>query len=173
MEWITRLFNYIFNLFPRLYTVTPDNGGVRITLGKYVKTLKPGWYIVFYMFQETRLINVVPQIIDLRPQSTITKDKKNVIISGAIKYRISDARKALLEVENFDTSIQNMAIGIIQEHSSNHTFDELTDIDNTRDVILKGIKEEAKGMGIYIMRVYITDIGLTRNFRILTNNIVL
>ncbi len=168
MEWLTNLLKNLRDWLPRKYFINPDEGGIRITLGNRVKTLVPGWYYYWPVIQECRGINVAPQVVDLRPQSVLTDDLQDLAISGGIKYKVSDARKALLEVQDYDKSIQTMALGIICEFLSLHAFESIMeDLSELKDIILSGIRDEAAGMGLKIMKVYITDIGRTKNIRIM------
>ena len=167
MEWLANLLKTLRDVLPRKYFINPDEGGIRITLGKYVKTLVPGWYYYWPVLQECSGYKVTPQIVDLRPQSSLTKDLMDIVISGGIKYRISDIRKALLDVHDYDENIQTLALGIICEFVGRHGFEDLTDLSSLRETILAGVREEAAGMGLKIMKVYITDIGRTRNIRVM------
>ena len=168
MEWLTDLLKNLRDFLPRKYFINSDEGGIRVTLGKYVKTLVPGWYYYWPVLQECRGIKVSPQLVDLRPQSALTNDLKDIVISGGIKYRVSDCCKAMLEVHDYDASIQTMALGIICEFMSEHDFVTITqDLCLLKDNILSGIREEATGMGLKIMKVYITDIGRTKNIRVM------
>ncbi len=166
MEWLTNILETLRNVFPKTFTVFPDEAGVRITLGTKVKTLKPGWYIYWPPIQELTKVTITPQAIDLRPQSVYTEDSKDVVISGAILYRISEARKAILEVQDFDRSLQVLALGVIAEFIGKHKSVDLK-IADLREVILTGVREEAAGFGLKIMKVYITDLGHTKNLRVL------
>ncbi len=167
MQWLTDLLKNIRDWLPRKYFINPDEGGIRITLGNRVKTLVPGWYYYWPVLQECEGINIAPQVVDLRPQSAMTKDTKDIVISGGIKYKISDPRKALLDVQDYDKSIQTVALGIICEFIATHNFEDLTDLSDLRNTILTGIRDEAAGMGLKIMKIYITDIGRTKNIRIM------
>ena len=171
MQWLADLLKNLRDWLPRKYFINPDEGGIRLTLGNRVKTLVPGWYYYWPVLQECNSIKVTPQVVDLRPQSALTKDLKDIVISGGIKYRVSDCHKALLEVHDYDESIQTVALGIICEFISNHVFEHLTtDLSELRDIILSGVREEATGMGLKIMKVYITDIGRTKNIRVMGSN---
>lgn len=167
MEWLSNLLKNLRDWLPRKYFINPDEGGIRITLGNHVKTLVPGWYYYWPVLQECRGINTAPQIVDLRPQSALTSDLSDLAISGGVKYRISDSRKALLDVQDYDKSIQTAALGIICEFINEHSFEDIHNFTELREIILSGIREEAAGMGLKIMKVYITDIGRTRNIRMM------
>lgn len=166
MEWLTNILETLRNVFPRTFTVFPDEGGVRITLGTKVKTLKPGWYIYWPIIQHAEKISVTPQAVDLRAQSVRTEDGTDMAIGGAILYRISDAKKAILEVQDYDRSIQILALGVIAEFMGEHSLADLK-IADLREVILKGVREEAAGFGLRIMKVKITDLGCAKNLRVL------
>lgn len=157
MNWLTNVLIKLFAFVPRLQLVQPDEGGVRITLGTRVCSLIPGWYIHCPLFQEIRVITCTPQVVDLRPQSLRVADK-DVTISGAIMYRVSDAKKASLNVQDYDRSLTTLALGIIARG------------EQREEEILKGIREAAAGWGIKVIRVFITDRGSVLNIRLLTNN---
>lgn len=167
MEWLADLLKNLRDWLPRKYFINPDEGGVRITLGNHIKTLYPGWYYYWPVIQECRGINVAPQVVDLRPQSSLTEDLQDLAISGGIKYKVSDARKALLEAQDYDKSIQTVALGSICEFVSKHPFESINNLGEIRDIILTSVREEAAGMGLKIMKVYITDIGRTKNIRVM------
>ena len=167
MEWLTNLLKNLRDWLPRKYFMCPDEGGIRITLGSRVSTLSPGWYYYWPVIQDCQGIKVTPQLVDLRPQSALTCDLKDIVISGGIKYRVSDCRKAMLEVHDYDANIQTMALGIICEYVGRHDFADLTNLSELREAILSGVRDEAAGMGLKIMKVYITDIGRTKNIRVM------
>jgi len=167
MDWLAKLIEFIRDLFPRKFFLDPDEGGVRTTLGSRVQTLKSGWYYFWPVLQNCRGIKIVPQLVDLRPQSTLTSDLVDVVVSGGLKYKVTDVSKTLLEVHDYDKSIQTAALGIICEYVNKRRFEEINNFSDLRDAILAGIREEASGMGLKIMKVYITDIGRTKNIRML------
>ena len=98
MEWLENILETLRNIFPRTFTIFPDEAGVRITFGTRVKSLGPGWYVFWPPIQHVEKLSVMPQAVDLRPQSVHTSDGVDMVISGAILYRISDAKKAILNV---------------------------------------------------------------------------
>ncbi len=167
MDWLADLLKNLRDILPRKYFINPDEGGIRLTLGNRVKALVPGWYYYWPVLQECFGYKVTPQIVDMRPQSALTKDLENIAISGGIKYRISDIRKAALEVHDYDESIRTLALGIICEFVGRHKFEDLTNLSELREAILSGVRDEAAGMGLKIMKVYITDIGKTKNIRVM------
>ena len=171
MEWLKEFISKLFAWMPRLYYINPDEGGVRILLGKYYKLKGPGWYLHWPIVTQMCVITVMPQVKDLRGQSLFTKDMKNVLVSGAVTYKVVDASKAILTIQDYDKSLMNTALGIITEFVVSKTKEECMNISALKDEILKGLREEAAGWGLKIMKVAITDFGDTKNIRFIGNDL--
>jgi len=167
MNWLRDFISKLFAWLPRLYYINPDEGGVRITLGKYFKLKGSGWYFYWPVIHQMCVIAVMPMVKDLRGQSLLTKDGKNVLISGAITYKVLDASRAILAVQDYEKSLMNTALGIITEFVVSRTKEECKEILDLKDEVLKGLREEASGWGLKIMKVAITDLGDTKNIRII------
>ena len=169
-NWLNNLIERVLALFPTIQLVSPDECGVRVTLGKHVYVTPSGWYIVWPVIQTWEGAKVKTQIKDLRAQSVWSADHKELVISGAVKYYIADIRKALLEVFDYDANIQALALGVIQRNCA--TCNE-ADVRTPalEEVILAALREESRGWGIRVQQVYITDVGRARNIRLLTNTV--
>lgn len=165
---ISELLGCVVKLIPRIQLVAPNEAGVRITLGTRVTDSKPGWYFFWPLIQTCEVIPIKTQVKDLRAQSVWTADQQEITISGAIRYKVSNARKAILEVEDYDANVQALALGIIQRYVSDLTAGRVYTGEMEVE-ILKGLREECQGWGLRIEQVYITDIGRTQNFRVLLN----
>lgn len=166
MHWLTQFLDKLFSVIPRLWLIDPDEAGVRVTLGKYVKELGSGWYICLPMIQTCEKIKVVTQVEDLRPQSVRTSDGKEIVISGAVKYRVSSAKDAILGVYDYDANIKTLALGIIFDYVTSRPFGELNTT-TLKNEILKGLRDASRGWGLKIEAIYLTDIGAVRNLRLL------
>lgn len=171
MNWLVQLFEYLTCWIPRLYFVNPDEGGVRITLGNRVKDTPSGWYIYWPLIHTFIKVNVAIQGAGFAIQSLTTNDDIDIAIRGAVLYKISNARKAIFETDDFDRCLSAIAGGVIEEYVSDHTYEELKDRQMLRDEVKKGLREQAVGWGIKLLRVYIPDVGRVRNIRVLSDGI--
>jgi len=169
MTWLTQLIDRLLCWIPRIGLVAPDEGGVRVTAGKWVEPTPPGWYIYWPLIQDMQVISITPQVVDLRAQSVLTKDGKDMCFGGAIMYRIKEAQNAILKVQDYDKSLQTLALGIISRYIGGYESDVSLDIPGIEVAILEGVKKDARGWGLEIMRVYVTDLGISRNIRILAD----
>ncbi|MFT7184493.1 MAG: regulator of protease activity HflC (stomatin/prohibitin superfamily) [Oceanicoccus sp.] len=75
--------------------------GVLFTLGKYSKTLEPGWRIVIPVFQSMKKVDLRVRTVDVPTQETLTKDNISVGVNAVLYFQVRDANKAIINVENF------------------------------------------------------------------------
>jgi regulator of protease activity HflC (stomatin/prohibitin superfamily) len=173
MNWLNKFFDKLFTLLPEVFIVAPFEAGVRMTFGKYVCAKSAGWYLIWPLIQRFVWMEIQSQVVDLRNQSIVTLDGHDIVVSGAIQYSIKDIEKAVLAVQVVDKAVETLALGIILEYVHNSRLEDLSDTEKLRSEIIKGIREAARGWGVKVERVFITDLGKTRNLRLLTNTVQL
>jgi len=83
--------------------------GVKFTLGKFTSLAMPGWRLVIPVFQKMTKVDVRVKAVDVPDQEAITEDNISVTINAVIYYKVSDAEKAIIEVENFYYAISQLA----------------------------------------------------------------
>ena len=83
--------------------------GVKFAYGKFSKILKPGWSVVLPIIESYKKIDIRTKAVDVPEQDAITKDNVSVRINAVIYYKIFDASKAILEVENFYYAVSQLA----------------------------------------------------------------
>jgi regulator of protease activity HflC (stomatin/prohibitin superfamily) len=169
MQWLNKLFDKLLSLWPCVYILAPYEAGVRFTFGKRSRAKDAGWYLVWPIVQKFVVMEVQTQVVDLRTQSVSTAGDKDVVVSGAIQYRITDIEKAVCNVQSLDGSLETLALGIILDFVNRKTMQELSDVDALKGELRKGMADACSGWGVKIERVYITDLGHTRNIRLLMN----
>lgn len=169
MDFLNKILSMLLKWVPRIILIQPDEAGVRVTLGTREKILPSGWYFRWPIIQEIFFATVTTQVVDLRPQSVFTKSDKNLTVSGIIKYKITDIRKAMLEVQDCDRSLQALSLGVLLHILSTTSDVEDLSPDEIGDRALKAIREEATGWGLKIQKVYVSDFGSVWNIRLLTD----
>ena len=135
--------------------------------GVEVRGLGPGlwWYVP--LFQSFQALKIKTQTEDLRAQSITTADGKSVVVSGAIQWKITDVKKALLDVYDLDRNLLNTALGVIAKFVNGRTFEACKDIESLEAEILKGTREAAAGWGAKITEVFITDLVEAKTYRLI------
>jgi regulator of protease activity HflC (stomatin/prohibitin superfamily) len=91
----------------KVFTIVPQQSKYIVErLGKYHKTLEPGFHLLIPFFDNVNYkINLKEQIIKVENQRAITKDNVALTIDGVVFFRIEDEVKASYNVENFTDGI--------------------------------------------------------------------
>lgn len=92
-----------------LKVVNQYERGVKFTLGKFSGILEPGLNIVIPVIETWYRIDMRVIVIDVPPQDTITKDNVTVKVNAVLYYRVIDAAKAVLQVEQYNYAVSQLA----------------------------------------------------------------
>lgn len=135
--------------------------GVKFSFGKFSSIMQPGWRIVLPIFQSYRKVDIRIKAVDVPDQNAITKDNVSVKVNAVIYYKVSDASKAIIEVENFEYAISQYAQTTMRNIVGEVTLDELL---SSRDKIAERIKEivdkETDDWGLKVNNVELKDVSL-------------
>lgn len=135
--------------------------GVIFTLGKYSKTLTPGLKFVFWPFQIMKKVDIRVKAVDVPDQEAITQDNISARINAVIYYRVTDAAKSIIEVENFRYAISQLAQTTMRNIVGELSLDELL---SQREQASSKIKEIVDSLtdpwGIKVDNVELKDITL-------------
>ncbi|MCA6069516.1 MAG: SPFH/Band 7/PHB domain protein [Endomicrobium sp.] len=83
--------------------------GLVETLGKYTGTRGSGANIIIPMFQRMVLVDMRERVIDVPPQSVITKDNVSVVVDAIIYFQVTDPVKVVYNIENFALAALKLA----------------------------------------------------------------
>ncbi|MBT3419113.1 MAG: slipin family protein [Candidatus Magasanikbacteria bacterium] len=103
------LFAGVFIVLISIRQVNEFQRGVKFQLGKFVGVVKPGWRIIFPVIQGMTKVDIRVKAVDVPFQEAITKDNISAKINAVIYYKVADASKAVLEVENFLFAVSQLA----------------------------------------------------------------
>ena len=131
--------------------------------------LEPGFYWKV-PFLDTILTHMIKTTtIPLSEQSVTTKDWKQVVVKGVIKYDVDNVEQLLLEVNDPIDAIVDMAKGIIRAEIRVRDWKDCNDF-KLENAINKKMKEEAAKWGVRVDVVTLTDLGDIRSFRLFNSN---
>lgn len=135
--------------------------GVKFTLGKFSSVMEPGWRLVFPIFQSHQKIDVRVKAVDVPDQNAITRDNVSVRVNAVIYYKVSDANKAILEVEDFRYAISQYAQTTMRNIVGEVTLDDLL---SSREKIADRIRQivdlETDAWGLKVLNVELKDVSL-------------
>ncbi|MDP1688563.1 MAG: slipin family protein [bacterium] len=160
------LFSTIFGIlvFVTISSVRQINQyqrGVKFTFGKFSKIMEPGWRIVWPIIQTYQSVDIRTKAVDVPDQNAITRDNVTVKVNAVIYYKVSNADKAIIEVENFQYAISQYAQTTMRNIVGEVTLDELL---SSRDKIAERIREivdkETDAWGLKVQNVELKDVSL-------------
>lgn len=135
--------------------------GVVLTMGKFTGIRGPGWSIIVPIFQTMRKVDMRIKAVDVPDQKVITRDNVSASINAVIYYRVSDAAKATLEVENFFYAVSQLAQTTMRNIVGSAELDEVL---SQREKLSEKIKEivdaETDDWGISVENVELKDFFL-------------
>jgi regulator of protease activity HflC (stomatin/prohibitin superfamily) len=151
----------LFLIVASIRQINQYEKGVKFTLGKFTSVMEPGWRLVIPIFQSYQKVDVRVKAVDVPDQNAITRDNVTVKVNAVIYYKVIDAPKSIIEVEDFRYAISQYAQTTMRNIVGEVTFDELL---SSRDKIAERIREivenETDAWGLKVNNVELKDVSL-------------
>ena len=128
--------------------------------------MKPGWNLVLPIFQSYKKVDIRTKAVDVPEQDAITKDNVSVRINAVIYYKIFDAAKAVLEVENFYYAVSQLAQTTMRNAVGEVDLDELlSERETISDKICTIIDKATDPWGIKVENVELKDVTIPEDMK--------
>jgi regulator of protease activity HflC (stomatin/prohibitin superfamily) len=163
---VALLFVGLFGLSLSVRVVTQYEKGVLFRLGRVVGVKEPGLNLIIPVVD--RLVRVSLRIVTMpiQSQGIITRDNVSVDISAVAYFRVVDAVKSVVAIENVGAAINQIAQTTLRKVVGQHTLDEAlseTDVINANiQTILDGATLE---WGVEVNLVELKDIQLPESMK--------
>ena len=163
---IYAIFIVVFILLSSLKQINQYERGIKFTLGKFSGTMKPGLNFVLPIFQSYKKVDIRTKVVDVPNQEAITRDNVSIGINAVVYYKVFDASKAILEVENFYFAVSQLAQTTMRNTVGTVTLDELlTERDKISETIQKIVDEASDPWGIKVENVELKDVTLPEEMK--------
>lgn len=140
--------------------------GIKFKLGKFTKIMNPGWNLVLPIFESYKKVDIRTKAVDVPEQDAITKDNVSIRINAVIYYKIFDASKSILEVENFYYAVSQLAQTTMRNIVGSDTLDELlSERETISTKICEVIDEATDPWGIKVENVELKDVSLPEEMK--------
>jgi len=135
--------------------------GVVLTMGQYTSLRNPGWSIIVPIFQTMQKVDLRVKAVDVPDQKVITRDNVSASINAVIYYKVSDAARAVLEVEDFKYAVSQLAQTTMRNIVGGAELDEvLSQREELSNKIRAIIDEETDKWGVKVDNVELKDFFL-------------
>src|SRR4030043_2217239 len=156
----------IFIVLISIKQINQYQKGVKFMLGKYTGTMEPGWRLVFPIVQSYQKVDLRVKAVDVPSQEAITKDNISVGVNAVIYYKVQEADKAVLEVEDFYYAISQLAQTTMRNAVGQVDLDDLlSQRDRVSENIRLIIDRATDPWGIKVLNVELKDITLPEEMK--------
>jgi regulator of protease activity HflC (stomatin/prohibitin superfamily) len=135
--------------------------GVIFRLGRYTGAKGPGLFLIVPIVDKFIKIDLRTVAFDVPKQRVITQDNVSADVDAAVYYRVLDAGKAVIQVENYLLATNLLAQTTLRDVLGQVDLDELL---GKREVLSKKIgaivDEHTDAWGIKVSAVLIKDVSI-------------
>jgi regulator of protease activity HflC (stomatin/prohibitin superfamily) len=114
-----------FILLSSLRVLKEYQRGVVFRLGKVIGIKGPGLVIIWPIIDVMKRVDLRVITMDVPPQDVITRDNVSVKVNAVVYFRVMDAIKATIEVENFLYATSQLGQTTLRSVLGEATLDEL------------------------------------------------
>lgn len=140
--------------------------GIKFSFGKYAGIMEPGWRLIFPIIQSFKIVDIRTKAVDVPDQEAITKDNVSTRISAVIYYKVIDASKAILEVEDYFYAVHQLAQTTMRNVVGEVELNELlANRDKVAERIRTIVVDNSTNWGLEILSVELKDIILPENMK--------
>ena len=156
----------IFVLLSSIKQINQYQRGIKYTFGKFTKIMEPGLNLVIPIFQSYDKVDIRTKAVDVPEQEAITKDNISVKINAVIYYKIFDASKAVLAVQDYYYAVSQLAQTTMRNVVGSVTLDELLgEREKLSNQICQIIDEATDPWGIKVENVELKDVALPEEMK--------
>ena len=164
--WIIPVIIILVLILTSIKQIDEYERGVKFTTGKFSEMMNPGWRLVFPVFQSYKKVDIRTKAVDVPEQEAITKDNVSVKINAVLYYKVFDASKAILAVENFRYAVSQLAQTTMRNVVGSVSLDELlSEREKLSSEICKIVDKETDPWGIKVENVELKDIALPEEMK--------
>ncbi len=149
-------------LIAMLRQINEYERGVVLTMGRFTGIKTPGWKIIIPIFQQMKKVDMRVKAVDVPDQKALTKDNVSVGVNAVIYYKMVDAGKSVLNIENVHYAILQLAQTTMRNVIGEVTLDQLlAERSEISEKIQLIVEKTCAEWGIDISTVELKDIALS------------
>jgi len=135
--------------------------GVLFRLGRVIGTRKPGFRVIIPVVDSLRRVSLRIVTLPIQSQGIITKDNVSVDVSAVAYFRVVDAVKSVVAIENVYSAIDQIAQTTLRKVVGQHTLDQtLSETDKINLDIRAILDVTTVEWGVQVTLVELKDIQL-------------
>jgi regulator of protease activity HflC (stomatin/prohibitin superfamily) len=138
--------------------------GVIFLLGRFWKVKGPGLILVIPFIQQVVRMDLRTRVLDVPPQDVISRDNVSVRVNAVVYFRVMDAEKAVIQVEQYEVATSQLAQTTLRSVVGQHDLDEmLAEREKLNNEIQRILDAQTDAWGIKVSNVELKHIDLNEN----------
>ena len=159
--WILIAFIPILVLIYSFRILREYQRGVVFLLGRFWKVKGPGLIVVLPIIQQMVRVDLRTRVLDVPEQDVISRDNVSVKVNAVVYFRVLDAQKAVIQVENFLAATSQLAQTTLRSVLGQHELDEmLAERERLNADIQRILDEQTDAWGIKVSNVELKHVDL-------------
>lgn len=140
--------------------------GVVLTLGRYTSTRQPGLTWILIGIQRMIKVDLRVATVDIPQQEVITKDNVTVGINAVVYFKVDNAERAVLEIQDFRSAVWLYAQAALRDVIGGTELDSLlSEREKIAEEIKKVVDVATEPWGIDVTIIKIQDIELPADMK--------
>ncbi len=138
--------------------------GVVFTLGRYTGTKGPGFFLLVPLIQQMVKVDLRVVVDEVPSQDVISRDNVSVKVNAVIYFRVVDAERAVIQVNNYLAATSQLAQTTLRWVLGKHDLDSmLAERDKLNADIQDVLDKQTEAWGIKVSTVEIKRIDLNES----------
>ncbi|WP_028388948.1 slipin family protein [Legionella fairfieldensis] len=151
----------VFLLMSTFRVLREYERGVVFMLGRFWRVKGPGLVIIIPVVQQMVRVDLRTVVMDVPSQDVISRDNVSVRVNAVLYFRVVDAQKAIIQVENYLEATSQLAQTTLRSVLGQHELDEmLAERDRLNSDVQKILDAQTDGWGIKVSNVEIKRVDL-------------
>lgn len=135
--------------------------GIVFTLGKFSRRGEPWLNFIIPIFERCVIVDVRERAVDVPSQEAMTKDNISLTINAVLYYKVDDAEKAVINVQNLDYAIMQFAMTTMRNIVGQFELDELlSKKESANQKIMEIVEQKSEDRWVNILSVELKDINI-------------
>ncbi|WP_279222753.1 slipin family protein [Stutzerimonas kunmingensis] len=135
--------------------------GVVFMLGRFWKVKGPRLILVIPGIQQMVRVDLRTLVLDVPTQDVISRDNVSVKVNAVVYYRVLDAQKAIIEVEDYHSATSQLAQTTLRAVLGKHELDDmLAERERLNSDIQQVLDAQTDAWGIKVANVEIKHVDL-------------
>src|SRR5262244_4144494 len=148
-------------LFSAVRILREYERGVVFTLGRYTGTKGPGFFLLVPFVQQMVRVDLRVVVDEVPTQDVISRDNVSVKVNAVIYFRVVDAERAIIQVNNYLMATSQLAQTTLRWVLGKHDLDTmLAERDRLNADIQEVLDKQTEAWGIKVSNVEIKRIDL-------------